>query len=77
MDKLRLFTILIMNAGFCFAQSDYVLTENNPNSKRRYNTFPVKMYDSINNKSTVSSFVKPLLAMVHQPQAAKKPMVHL
>ena len=60
MNKLLLFIFLIMNAGFCFGQSDYVLTENKPNSKRRYNTFPVKIYDSINNKSTISSFVKPL-----------------
>ncbi len=60
MNKSILFILLLMNAEFCFGQSDYVLTENNPNSKRRYNTFPVIIYDSINNKTTISSFVKPL-----------------
>ena len=48
MNKSLLFIFLIMNAGFCFGQSDYFITRNFDKNKRHTNFESVSKFDSIN-----------------------------
>ncbi len=64
MNKSILFILLLMNAGFCFGQSDYVPVENNDKDGNYNNRTNIVKLDSINNFTNIKLHSNAVIKLV-------------